>query len=157
MSEIDVSCEDVAGMDEEAVRADAHAVLVAAGLSAPELSVLLVDDARMRALNATWRGKDVTTDVLSFPQQEPPVRGGLLGDVVISVPTAQAQANALGHDLLTELRVLLVHGICHLLGHDHELGEEPAAEMAREEVRLLGALGVDGTRVGLVERARHEG
>jgi probable rRNA maturation factor len=157
VSEIDVSCEDVAGMDEEAVRADAHAVLVAAGLSAPELSVLLVDDARMRALNATWRGKDVTTDVLSFPQQEPPVRGGLLGDVVISVPTAQAQANALGHDLLTELRVLLVHGICHLLGHDHELGEEPAAEMAREEVRLLGALGVDGTRVGLVERARHEG
>lgn len=156
MYEIDVEVEGVAGVGAEALRADARRLLAAAGLGPAELSVLLVDDERIQELNAEWRGKDAATDVLSFPQQAAPVLGGVLGDIVISVPTAAAQAQGLGHPLDTELRVLLVHGLCHLLGQDHET-EHEAAQMAEHELRLLAAIGVDGARVGLVERARREG
>lgn len=109
----------------------------------------------MRALNLTWRGKDKTTDVLSFSQVEDarspggkapqPVFFGpmLLGDVVISMPTAARQAQARGHSLHDEMARLLVHGVLHLLGHDHVHGGWQARNMRAEEVRLLAALGVD--------------
>lgn len=124
-----------------------------------ELSVLLCDDAQIQELNEQWRGKDAPTDVLSFPQQEALApgqlaeasEGAVLGDVVISVETAARQADELGHSLELELAVLLVHGVLHLLGHDHEPPADPAA-MRAEEVRLLGALGLDSA-AALIARA----
>jgi probable rRNA maturation factor len=135
-------------VDRRALAGDARALLRAVGLPRTEWSIVLADDAFVRPLNAQWRGKDAPTDVLSFPQDEP-VRPGVfaapppyLGDVVISVDTARRQAEELGHELTVELRVLLVHGLLHLIGFDHETGEDDARVMAAEEVRLLGALGV---------------
>ena len=124
----------------------ARAVLRSAEVDA-ELSVVLGDDAFVQGLNAEWRNKDRPTDVLSFPQDGP--GGPLLGDVVISVQTAARQADEQGHDLDTELRVLLVHGICHLLGHDHH-DPGQTRRMRSAESRLLGAVGVDAA--GLVGR-----
>lgn len=125
-----------------------RAVLREAGCGAHELSVVLADDPFIRQLNGEWRSKDSATDVLSFPQDGP--EGPLLGDIVISVDTATRQAAEHGHDLDSELRVLLVHGICHLLGHDHHEPEQ-TARMRRVEDRLLAVLGVE--RDGLVGRA----
>jgi probable rRNA maturation factor len=134
----------------QAVEADA-AVVLAALLDEPaELSIVLMDDDGIQALNRDWRGKDAPTDVLSFPQQEAPVTGGVLGDAVISIATAERQAADVGHDLRTELRVLLVHGVCHLLGHDHHTDAESDAMLA-EEARLLTLFGLE---TGLVGRAR---
>lgn len=107
-----------------------------------ELSVLLCDDARIQALNKEWRKKDSPTDVLSFPQDQPagaPLM--LLGDLVISVETAARQAEERGHSVLDELRILLVHGLLHVLDYDHELGPEACEEMEAEENRILSALG----------------
>lgn len=106
-----------------------------------ELSIVLCDDAFIRELNREWRGKDAATDVLSFGQDDPVV----LGDVVISVETAARQAPG---TLEEELRVLLVHGLCHLLGFDHE-NEQDAAEMREREGEMLAGIG--GGR-GLVGR-----
>lgn len=133
-----------------ALRADAHRALQALSLEASELSVSLVDDPGIRGLNATWRGKDTATDVLSFPQQDGEVGGGLLGDLVISVDTAARQAAEQGHDLATELRVLLVHGLCHLIGHDHHAPDE-TARMRSAESGVLAALHAPAS--GLVDRA----
>ncbi len=80
-----------------------------------EVGVVFVGDREMTKLNATHRGKDKTTDVLSFADGE----RGLLGDVVISVAQASRQAEAAGKTLRSELALLLVHGVLHLLGHDH--------------------------------------
>jgi probable rRNA maturation factor len=91
-----------------------------------------VGDRTMRALNRDFRGKDRTTDVLSFPGGPTP-DGDHLGDVVISVPQARRQAAAAGHPLGRELRILLLHGILHCLGHDHE---RDGGEMERLERRL---------------------
>ncbi len=106
-----------------------------------EVCVVLTDDARVRELNLRWRGVDAPTDVLSFAMDEgdPVAAGGPqmpLGDVVISLDTAAAQARARDVDLEQEATFLLVHGLCHLLGHDHAVPEE-AAQMRAEEDRLL--------------------
>ena len=127
------------------LRSDAVVLLMAIGRPRAELSVLLCDDEFICGRNAQWRQKDVPTDVLSFSMGG----GDLLGDVVISLDTAKRQAVERGHDLHTELRVLLVHGLLHLCGHDHEEAVDNAA-MAAEENRLLATLGVAG--VGLVAR-----
>jgi probable rRNA maturation factor len=124
--------------------------LALVGREGAELSVLLCDDAFIQPLNAQWRGQDVPTDVLSFPQGACP-GPDLLGDVVISVETAERQALEQEHTLQVELEVLLIHGLCHLLGYDHvEPGD--AENMRIEEDRLLAALGVT-TGSGLVTRA----
>lgn len=128
-----------------ALKADAAALLAALDRRGAELSVLLCDDAFIRDLNLQWRQKDQPTDVLSFPMGDDVV----LGDIVISLDTARRQAEERGHDLPTELRVLLVHGLLHLLGHDHELPGQDVT-MAAEENRLLAHLGV--APVGLITR-----
>jgi len=101
-----------------------------------------VPDARVRGLNRRYRGKSTATDVLSFPAGEP----GELGDVVIALGVARRQAEAAGHSLATELRVLALHGLLHLLGYDHE---RDAGEMGRLERRLRRS---GGLREGLIER-----
>jgi probable rRNA maturation factor len=107
------------------------------------MTVALVSDARLRALNRRFRKKDRTTDVLSFPSEQP----GYLGDVVIAVGVAVRQARTAGHSLGTELRVLALHGLLHLLGYDHERDD---GRMARLERRLRTR---GGLREGLIERA----
>ena len=115
-----------------AARARRH--LRALGREGAELSILLVGDKAIRRLNRTWRGKDVATDVLSFPAAGP---GPLLGDVVISLDTARRAAAEEGRALADELERYLAHAILHLLGHDHE---EPAQarRMAEAEDALVG-------------------
>lgn len=107
-----------------------------------ELSIVLVSDAVMRQLNRRWRGKDRPTDVLSFSQQE---GGGiipttLLGDVVIAVPTARRQARECGETLGRCGERLLIHGVLHLLGYDHERSAAEARRMQRRERLLARAL-----------------
>ena len=97
------------------------------GLPEAELSVLFIGDRAMRTLNHAWRNRDKTTDVLSFPLREgrfPHIQPDMLGDIVISVPVAVRQADEAGHSLTVELERLLVHGLLHLLGYDHEQGLE---------------------------------
>jgi len=88
-----------------------------------EVSVLLVNDERMRDLNRTYRGVDSTTDVLAFPMGEgefPELNPQMLGDIVVSVERALLQAKQAGHDLVDEVRLLAVHGTLHLLGYEDE-------------------------------------
>jgi probable rRNA maturation factor len=92
------------------------------------LGVRFVGDRAMRLTNRQFRGKDKTTDVLSFPGED-----GYLGDILISVPTARRQAAAAGHGVERELKILLMHGILHCLGYDHETDQ---GEMERLERRL---------------------
>ncbi len=136
-----------------ALRDDAALMLNAVGEVHAELSVLLCDDGAIRELNRTWRGVDQATDVLSFPQGDdnPPGAPRALGDIVISLDTAASQASELGHSVEVELRVLLAHGLLHLLGHDHDDQDDRAA-MEAEEQRLLLSVGLDGE--GLVRRAQ---
>ena len=112
------------------------------GLDGAELSLVLVSDGVMHELNRAWRGKDRPTDVLAFAQREGEgvAPDGLLGDVVISVDTARRQAAALGHSLAAEGERLLVHGLLHLLGYDHERSIAEAQRMQRKERTLLRAL-----------------
>jgi probable rRNA maturation factor len=107
------------------------------------MTVAIVSDARVRALNREYRKKDKATDVLSFPSEE----RGFLGDVVIASGVAARQAREAGHSLATELRVLALHGLLHLLGYDHERDD---GRMARLERRLRKR---GGLREGLIERA----
>jgi rRNA maturation RNase YbeY len=94
--------------------------------------VRFVSDREMRQLNRFYRDKDATTDVLSFPGEAEP-DGHDLGDVVISVPAARRQAEQAGHGVDRELKVLMLHGVLHCLGHDHEVDD---GAMERLERRL---------------------
>ncbi|HVO39295.1 MAG TPA: rRNA maturation RNase YbeY [Spirochaetia bacterium] len=121
-------------------------VLQAAGASAWELSVLLCGDERMTELNKRYRGKDRTTDVLSFPRASVrtgrgprPLQGALVaGDIAISLPTMQQNAREFGSTDGEELKRLLVHGILHLAGMDHGRGK--GAAMMTLQGKLLAAL-----------------
>lgn len=158
-------------------------ILLPAGIRAPGLSawlqsvaparargsvtIAVVPDARVRALNRGYRKKDTNTDVLSFPAEGPtegPAKawryrrnvgsgfsratpGPVLGDVVIAAGVARRQAREAGHSLQAELRILALHGLLHLLGYDHE---DDDGRMARLERRLRRK---GGLREGLIERA----
>lgn len=109
------------------------------------LSLAFVNDSEIQSLNLQWRGKDKPTDVLSFSAQEgDPMPGTehLLGDIVISVDTAENQAQALGHSLHEELVVLFAHGLCHLMGYDHEKSATEAERQANRECQLLANAGI---------------
>jgi rRNA maturation RNase YbeY len=124
----------------------AELVLDAAGERQAELSIELVGDRRMRRLNRLYRNKDRTTDVLAFSMREavaPHVArltADMLGDVVISVPQALRQAIEAGRSADEEFLSLLVHGVLHLCGYDHERSEREAARMQRRERQLLRAI-----------------
>lgn len=129
-------------VDVDRLRRRARHVLRAIGQTRSELSVALVDDDTIAELNGQWRDKPRATDVLSFSLVEGDFadhRGGMLGDVVISVETAAAQAAARHRGLDEEVARLLVHGVLHLIGHDHEEDAE-AARMAAEERRVRRAM-----------------
>jgi len=106
-----------------------------------ELAVRIVDEAEITALNRQYRGKDGATNVLSFPfDAMPGVTTGQLGDVVICAPVVAAEAVAQGKTLEAHWAHIVIHGVLHLLGHDHHRDEE-AQEMEALEIRLLAALG----------------
>jgi probable rRNA maturation factor len=106
------------------------------GAAGGEVHILVTDDAQMRELNRQYRGLDEATDVLSFADgDELPDGGRLLGSIVISLDTARRQADELGHGELQELDELVLHGVLHLLGYDHE---EDEGEMATLELALRG-------------------
>ena len=120
----------------------AHAVLTYLNLQEAELSILLCDDAMIHPLNRDYRGKDKPTDVLSFAQREGEfafVDDNLLGDVIISMDTTIRQAKERTHSVETELRVLLVHGILHLLGYDH-IEDAEADIMEAKEREILAVI-----------------
>ncbi|GIL44181.1 hypothetical protein Vafri_1716, partial [Volvox africanus] len=155
----------------EAVRSDAAAALQVVlqrkalnnpGWKMPRialLSLVLCDDPHIRDLNSRHRGKDSATDVLSFELEDDldyrvhlPLK--LMGDLVVSLDTAERQAAERGHSLLDECRILLVHGLLHLVGYDHERGREAHEAMAAEERAVLAELGWQGK--GLIAAADEE-
>jgi probable rRNA maturation factor len=114
-----------------------------------QVTVLLTSDSAIRRLNRQFRGKNKATDVLSFPALE--MVEGVAGDLAISVETARMQAHDQGHALGTEIKVLMLHGLLHLAGYDHE---KDHGEMARRERLLRGRLGLPQ---GLIERTEARG
>ena len=111
---------------------------------------LIATDSEVRRLNREYRGKDAMTDVLSFPAGPvPDGRGsGHLGDVAVAAGRARAQAREFGHTVEQEIQILMLHGVLHLLGMDHETDR---GRMARAEKRWRASLGLPH---GLIERAR---
>jgi probable rRNA maturation factor len=112
-----------------------------------EFSVLLTGDERLRALNLQFRGLDKPTDVLSFPALPEAAKAGQGGDLAISLETASAQAADHGHTLQTEVKILILHGLLHLAGYDHE---QDRGQMRRRESALRKQFALPA---GLVERA----
>jgi probable rRNA maturation factor len=124
-----------AGASPAVMRRRAEKMLAHLRLGAVELSVALVDDATIHALNRSYRHKDKATDVLAFPLQELALPSlpspGLLGDVILSIETARRQAARHRRPLLAELTMLLAHGLLHLLGHDHQTDAQEREMTAR--------------------------
>jgi probable rRNA maturation factor len=133
------------------LRKAASSALEYMGYPNAELSILVTGDRKMRALNRKYRGVDKTTDVLSFSALEgeaalnassggeggPPVA---LGDIVISAPRALSQAEEIGQSLEDELSFLLVHGILHLVGYDHERSSSDKRRMEKKQKEIVGFL-----------------
>lgn len=115
------------------------------GLTAnTDLTVVIADDTRLQQLNRDFLGNDKPTDVLSFPagHVDPDTKRNYLGDVIISFPAASRQAGEAGHTVSSEIYLLVVHGILHLLGHDHMQPEEKS-KMWLAQDEILETLGVD--------------
>ena len=119
--------------------------------NATEVSVTFTDNEGIHALNKKFRGVDRPTDVLSFPlfdyegtSEEPPIdeMRGMLGDIVLSLEQAQLQAESFGHSFEREVAFLTVHSMLHLLGYDHETGEEDELDMRRRQTEIVEQLGL---------------
>jgi len=105
-----------------------------------ELSILLVDNRRIRELNREYRGRDAPTNVLSFSMREgdfPEISPRILGDVVISTETAEAEAEKAGIGMEQHMIWLLIHGVLHLFGFDHEKSQKDAADMEARTAHLM--------------------
>ncbi len=113
-----------------------------------DISIVLTDDARLHHLNLEYLGVDAPTDVLSFPASEtdPETGARYLGDILISIPSAEEQAKLAGHPLESEVQLLVVHGVLHLLGHDHADAKEKA-KMWEVQAQILGSIGLSGIKV----------
>ena len=125
------------------VRRDARRLLALLDEADAELSIALVNDAEIHRLNRDYRRKDAPTDVLAFAMREgahADVHPGVLGDVVISLDTAARQAAARGIGVAEEVRMLLAHGLLHLLGYDHERSPAEARRMFGKQRALLARL-----------------
>lgn len=136
----------VAGVSATALERFAQRARGAAGVKG-EINVLLTGDSEIRRLNRQFRHKDKATDVLSFPG----IDARFAGDIAISVSTAARNARRLGHPAADEVKVLLLHGVLHLAGYDHETDQ---GEMARKEARLRRTLGLPAS---LIERTARRG
>lgn len=154
MIEVIVEDDRWQGLDPDALVTRAvRAALDHLGVAEDELAVLLADDARIAALNADFRGKPRPTNVLSWPAAEraaeddgatpgPPGPGEGLGDIALAFETCEAEARDAGRPLADHATHLVVHGLLHCLGYDHERDGD-ATLMERLEVEILGNLGLD--------------
>lgn len=141
------------GVDSRRVKRTVQSLLKAVGEEGSSISVSLVSDAQIQDLNKLHRGKDKPTDVLSFPliestltdapaqSADPAIEERMIGDIVISVDTARRQAADYDAQLQDEIDRLLIHGVLHIVGHDHEEPDE-RARMEREERRLADVIGM---------------
>jgi probable rRNA maturation factor len=113
-----------------------------------DITIVLTDDSQLHELNREFLGVDAPTDVLSFPSSEsdPETGATYLGDILISIPRAAQQAQTGGHPLEAEVQLLVVHGVLHLLGHDHAEAEEKAL-MWNEQAKVLERLGLAYVRI----------
>lgn len=147
MTDIDILVEaegwECIGDLEAIIRRAAGAALAAGGKGAGSISLLLCDDAAIQRLNASFRGKDKPTNVLSFPA--PVMPGDLapsLGDIALAYETCAREAEVEGKTIADHLAHLVIHGTLHLLGYDHETDSEAEA-MEALEIRVLAGLGID--------------
>lgn len=113
-----------------------------------DLTIVLTDDERIQELNRDYLGIDAPTDVLSFPASEtdPETGSPYLGDILISLPYAARSAAKAGHSLEAEVQLLVVHGVLHLLGHDHAKAREKA-RMWKAQAEILESLGLGGIKI----------
>lgn len=113
-----------------------------------DLSIVLTGDARLHQLNREYLGIDAPTDVLSFPASETDPETGTpyLGDILISIDRAREQASTSGHALESEVQLLVVHGVLHLLGHDHSEAKEKR-KMWKAQAEILNELGLSGIEI----------
>lgn len=137
-------------IDRQAIRLLVERTLAMEGIGeGVEVNLIITDDKRIREMNARFRGVDEPTDVLSFPLSArpgeaepefvlPPNHARVLGDVVVSYERAVEQAQEYGHSLEREIAYLVVHGVLHLLGYDHETPSEREVMRAKEEALLVG-------------------
>lgn len=148
MISVDVSGATVRGLGRDAVREFVRSAIKAlerarvASFRVSEVSIAFVSDPDMKRLNKRFRAMNATTDVLTFPGDESydPEGGRFLGDIVISLEQAKRQAAEQRHSIATELRYLLLHGVLHAYGFDHETDE---GEMNALELKLRGRLGLE--------------
>ena len=127
-------------LDLKKVRRATQTILTELGLLDAELSVLLVDDARIRDLNRRYLNRDKPTNVLAFPMREgefSTLHPNLLGDLVISVETAKRQSDRFGLNEMEMVILLMVHGILHLIGYEHEGTKKGAREMSFKQKELF--------------------
>jgi probable rRNA maturation factor len=139
------------GVSAARLRADARPLLIELDEARAELTVSLVDDAEIHRLNRDYRGTDRPTDVLAFALREGtrvPGDEAMLGDVVISLDTAVRQAREHAVPVAHEVRSLLIHGVLHLLGYDHERSAAEARRMRAMERRLVNSLDRQGMQTG---------
>jgi len=135
------------GLDGKRLKRTVETLLAAVGEEGSSVSLTLVRDAAIRAINREHRGKDAATDVLSFPLLDDPSDVSpegterLLGDIVVSVDTAARQAADYDATLAAEVDRLMIHGVLHLMGHDHMEPDE-RARMEAEERRLADTIGM---------------
>jgi probable rRNA maturation factor len=131
-------------VSDAAVRRAARAAFAAAPKipqGSYEVSILLTDDAEMRALNRTWRGKDAATNVLSFPASDTSIAPGSLGDIALAYETAYKEAREGSLSLASHVSHLVVHGMLHLLGFDH-IHDAEVQRMENLERKVLASLGI---------------
>jgi probable rRNA maturation factor len=155
--EVTVSCdawfEDCPDAAMIAAHAAQEALLDSAGAEHLIVDITLADDAEQRRLNRTYRGQDMPTNVLAFPQGMPdssrPDAPVLLGDIVLALETVRREAAEQHKPLANHLRHLVVHGVLHLLGFDHEEAKQAAAMEARE-IKILVGLGVPDPYRGIM-------
>ena len=131
-------------IDRQSIKKNADYILSLCRAGDAELSILIVNNRAMRTLNSQYRGIDKPTDVLAFPAPSPHRGEGrllrFLGDIVISMEKVHAQAAERGHSPDMEFKILLIHGILHLLGYDHEVSRTEAQRMRRNEKLILSRL-----------------
>ncbi len=129
-------------------------VLVALTEGDKEVNINLVDDEEMFELNHQWRKKESSTDVLSFSAEENGIMPGtehILGDIIVNYELAHERAKELGHRFEEEVMVLIVHGLLHLMGYDHEKNASEAKRQLDEEIRLLNAMNIK-SEIALIGR-----
>ena len=125
------------------IRRAVLATLRAEGIAKPaEVSVTFTDNAHIKEINREHRGIDAPTDVLSFPLFEESPTGIMLGDIVLSLERCAAQAEEFGHSFRRECAFLTVHSTLHLLGYDHETGEEDEKNMRARQTAIVESMGL---------------